>query len=176
MQRYIVSNKIVVPDFKKVDKRNKVVGQYDSDSDFEDEISVPKIKKSTNKNHENARVTRSNTNMSVDKMNDKKVDTKKSRKVCKYVFRDIVFTAEEEEEFNLGAIHQDNLGHEHRNDSDHFVPPITEDEFIVLKNEIDNVDSQFNGMRKFVAEFVKLILNVLRSIKQQSSEFVEKEV
>ncbi|KAF3621767.1 hypothetical protein FXO37_32612 [Capsicum annuum] len=83
-----------------------------------------------------------------------------------YVFRDIVFTDEEEVKFNLGAIHQDSLGHEHRNDSDHSVPPITEDAFIVLKTEIANVyrdmllfqekvDSQFNGMRDFVEEFVK---------------------
>ncbi|KAF3618222.1 hypothetical protein FXO38_33558 [Capsicum annuum] len=94
-----------------------------------------------------------------------------------YVFRDIVFTDEEEVKFNLGAIHQDSLGHEHRNDSDHSVPPITEDAFIVLKTEIANVyrdmllfqekvDSQFNGMRDFVEEFVKLILNELRSCSQ----------
>ncbi|KAF3667488.1 hypothetical protein FXO38_08568 [Capsicum annuum] len=89
----------------------------------------------------------------------------------------------EELEFNLGAIHQDSLGHEHRsNDSDHSVPPITEDVFSVLKNEIVNVrrhmslfqekvNSQFNGMREFVEESVKLILNELRFVKQQSSEF-----
>ena len=35
------------------------------------------------KNHGNARVTRSQTNVSVGKVGDKKVDTKKSRKVCK---------------------------------------------------------------------------------------------
>ncbi|PHU00074.1 hypothetical protein BC332_29861 [Capsicum chinense] len=53
---------------------------------------------------------------------------------------DIVFTDEEELEFNLGAIHQDSLGHEHRsNDLNHSVPPITEDAFFVLKNEIANV-------------------------------------
>ncbi|KAF3662729.1 hypothetical protein FXO38_11009 [Capsicum annuum] len=92
-----------------------------------------------------------------------------------YVFSDIVFTDEEELKFNLGAIHQDSLGHEHRNDLDHSVLPITEDAFSVLKNEIANVDSQFNGMREFVEEFVKLILNELRFVKQQSSEFVEKE-
>ncbi|PHT59383.1 hypothetical protein CQW23_01746 [Capsicum baccatum] len=38
-----------------------------------------------------------------------------------------------------------------------------------------NVDSQFHGMREFVEESVKLILNELRLVKQQSSEFVEKE-
>ncbi|KAF3617881.1 hypothetical protein FXO38_22678 [Capsicum annuum] len=103
-----------------------------------------------------------------------------------HYLNDIVFTDEEELEFNLGAIHQDSLGHEHRNDSDHSVPPITEDAFSVLKNEIVNarrhmslfqekVDSQFNGMREFVEEFVKLILNELKFVKQQSSEFVEKE-
>ncbi|KAF3617855.1 hypothetical protein FXO38_33737 [Capsicum annuum] len=37
------------------------------------------------------------------------------------------------------------------------------------------VDSQFNGMGEFVEESVKLILNELRLVKQQSSEFVEKE-
>ncbi|KAF3626290.1 hypothetical protein FXO38_29347 [Capsicum annuum] len=81
---------------------------------------------------------------------------------------------------------EDSLGHEHRNDLDHSVPPITEDGFSVLKNEIANVrrhmslfqekvDSQFNGMGKFVEESMKLILNELRFVKQQSSEFVEKE-
>ncbi|PHU09239.1 hypothetical protein BC332_21099 [Capsicum chinense] len=100
---------------------------------------------------------------------------------------DIVFTDEEELEFNLGAIHQDILGHEYRsNDSDHSVPPITEDVFSILKNEIANVrrhmslfqekvDNQFNGMREFVEESVKLILNELRFVKHQSSEFIEKE-
>ncbi|PHU11663.1 hypothetical protein BC332_18593 [Capsicum chinense] len=87
---------------------------------------------------------------------------------------DIVFTDEEELEFNFGVIHQDSLGHEHRNDSNHSVPSIIEDAFSVLKNEIANVDSQFNGMREFVEESVKLILNELRFVKQQSSEFVEK--
>ncbi|PHT44857.1 hypothetical protein CQW23_14015 [Capsicum baccatum] len=104
----------------------------------------------------------------------------------KYVFSDIVFTDEEELEFNLGAIHQDSLGHEHHNDSYHSIPPITEDAFSVLKNEISNVrshmslfqekvDIQFNGMREFVEESVKLILNELRFVKKQSSEFIEKE-
>ncbi|KAF3629769.1 hypothetical protein FXO38_27518 [Capsicum annuum] len=144
------------------------------------------MKKSKNKIHENARVTRSKVNVSVGKVDDKKSDKKKSRNVCKYVFRDIVFTDVEEVEFNLGAIHQDSLGYEHRNDSDHSIPPITEDAFTVLKNEIANVrrdmslfqekvDSQFNGMREFVEESVKLILNELILVKQQSSEFVEKE-
>ncbi|KAF3683909.1 hypothetical protein FXO37_01626 [Capsicum annuum] len=113
-----------------------------------------------------------------------------------YVFRDIVFTNKEEVKFNLGAIHQDSLGHEHRNDSDHSVPSISEDKFTVLKNEIANVrrdmplfqekvfkemieyqkkvDSEFNGMREFVQESMKLILNELRLVKQKSSEFVEK--
>ncbi|PHT74236.1 hypothetical protein T459_21513 [Capsicum annuum] len=100
---------------------------------------------------------------------------------------DIVFTDEEELEFNLGTIHQDILGHEYRsNDSDHSVPPITEDAFSMLKNEIANVrrhmslfqekvDNQFNGMREFVEESVKLIWNELRFVKHQSSEFIEKE-
>ncbi|PHU18046.1 hypothetical protein BC332_13741 [Capsicum chinense] len=78
----------------------------------------------------------------------------------------------EELEFNLRAIHQDSLGHEHHNDSYHSVPPITEDAFSILKNEISNVrrhmslfqekvDIQFNGMSEFVEESVKLILNEL---------------
>ncbi|PHT45076.1 hypothetical protein CQW23_14234 [Capsicum baccatum] len=102
------------------------------------------------------------------------------------MYLEIVLTNEEEVKFNLRAIHQDSLGHEHRNDSNHSVPPITEDAFIVLKTEIANVchdmllfqekvDSQFNGMRDFVEEFVKLILNELRSVKQQSFEFIKKE-
>ncbi|KAF3638341.1 hypothetical protein FXO38_23268 [Capsicum annuum] len=45
-------------------------------------------------------------------------------------------------------------------------------EMIEYRNK---VDSQFNGMREFVDEFIKLILNELRSVKQQSSEFVGKE-
>ncbi|KAF3652942.1 hypothetical protein FXO38_13707 [Capsicum annuum] len=91
------------------------------------------------------------------------------------MFRDNVFIDEKEVKFNLRAIHQDSLGHDHRNDLDHSLPPITEDAFIVLKNQITNVDCQFNGMREFVEQSVKLILNELRLIKQQSSEFVEKE-
>ncbi|PHT49794.1 hypothetical protein CQW23_09541 [Capsicum baccatum] len=178
MQSYIVSKKIIVPDFKKVDKRKKFVGQHDSNSDFEDEIFAPKIKKSKIKISENARVTRSKVNVSVGKVDDKMSDKKKSRNVFKcvanrigsqtprtlnwesseelifydylqstmfkrysneYVFSDIVFTDEEELIFNLGAIHQDSLGYEyHSNDSDHFVSPITEDTFSVLKNEIAN--------------------------------------
>ncbi|KAF3638431.1 hypothetical protein FXO38_23227 [Capsicum annuum] len=120
MQSYIVSKKVVVPDFKKVDKRKKLVGQHDFDSDFEDENSAPKMKKSKNKIRENARATRSMVSVSVGKVDDKKSTKKKSRNVCK-------------------------------------------------------VDSQFNGMREFVEESVKLILNELRLVKQQSSEFVEKE-
>ncbi|PHU02476.1 hypothetical protein BC332_27727 [Capsicum chinense] len=347
MQSYIVSKKVVVSDFKRVDKRKKLAGQHDSDSDFKDEISAPKRKKSKIKISENARVTRSKVNASVGKVDDKKSDKKKSRnvfkvpylcyviyfcallcvcvisralsrgsfgnslstssevellrslllaktdndrddlfifningkdlhfkkrefsvvsglkcfkksdfvsdpkvrnklmdryypgmdKVMRFVFYDdfdfvnkkIAFRDEdlyeiglvyfigrflhselprtfikkadfdlvesshylkydwgEELKFNLGAIHQDSLGHEHRNDLDHSILPITEDAFSVLKNEIANVchhmslfqeevDSQFNGMREFVEEFVKLILNELRFVKQQSSEFIEKE-
>ncbi|PHU29938.1 hypothetical protein BC332_02031 [Capsicum chinense] len=111
--------------------------------------------------------------------------------------RDIVFIDEEEVELNLGAIYRGILDYEHRNDSDHSIPPITEDAFTILKNEItnvrrdmslfqekvfkemieyhNNVDSQFNGIREFVEESVKLILNELRLVKQQSSEFVEEE-
>ncbi|PHU16362.1 hypothetical protein BC332_17567 [Capsicum chinense] len=134
---------------------------------------MPKMKKSKKKFRENARVTRSKVNVGIGKVDDNKSNKKKSRNVCKYVFRDIAFTNEEEVEFNLGAIHQDSLGHEHRNDSDHSVPSISEDTFIVLKNEIANVfkeiieyqkkvESEFNGMREFVQESVKLILNELR--------------
>ncbi|KAF3629370.1 hypothetical protein FXO38_27711 [Capsicum annuum] len=353
MQNNRVSKKVVVPDFKKVDKRKKNVGQHDSDSDFEDEIFVPKIKK-LKKNHKNARVTMSKVSVVIGKVDDNKSDKKKSRNVCKdkkqythwssyikvnvfddlkqkwttehfkmfqkspfchflnmyflkiqpqllcslllaeidndrdvlfifnindkelhfekrkfsvvsglkyfkksdfvsdpkvknklmdryypgmnkvmrsvfyddfvnkkitfrvedfyeirlvylisrflqselprtfikkadfdliesghylkYDWGDIVFTNEEEVEFNLGAIHQDSLGHEHRNDLDHSVPSISEDTFTVLKNEIVNVrcdmslfqekvldemieyqkkvDSEFNGMREFVQESV----------------------
>ncbi|PHT29351.1 hypothetical protein CQW23_31059 [Capsicum baccatum] len=150
MQSYVVSKKVVVPNFKKVDKRKKLVGLHDFDSDFEDEIFMPKIKKSNIKISENARVTRSKVNVSAGKVDDKMSDKKKSRNV----FKDI-------------------LGHEYRsNDSDHSVPPITEDVFSILKNEIANVrrhmslfqekvDNQFNGMRGFVEESVKLILNEL---------------
>ncbi|KAF3681558.1 hypothetical protein FXO38_01648 [Capsicum annuum] len=196
MQSTRVSKKVVVPDFEKVDKRKKNVGQHDFDSDFEDEVFVSKMKKSKKEIPENARVTRSKVSVSIGKVDDNKSDKKKSRNVCKYVFRDIVFTNEDEVKFNLGAIHQDSLGHEHRNDSDHSVPSISEDKFTVLKNEIANVrrdmplfqekvfkemieyqkkvDSEFNGMREFVQESMKLILNELRLVKQQLSEFIEK--
>ncbi|KAM3305600.1 hypothetical protein P3S67_012466 [Capsicum chacoense] len=83
MQSYIVSKKVVVPDFKKVDKRKKLVGQHDFDSDFEDENSAPKMKKSKNKIRENARATRSKVSVSVGKVDDKKSTKKKSRNVCK---------------------------------------------------------------------------------------------
>ncbi|PHU20179.1 hypothetical protein BC332_11330 [Capsicum chinense] len=85
MQSYIVSKKVVVPDFKKVDKRKKLVGQHDFDSNFEDENSAPKMKKSKNKIRENARVTRSKVSVSVGKVDDKKSNKKKSRNVCKNV-------------------------------------------------------------------------------------------
>ncbi|KAF3677457.1 hypothetical protein FXO38_03783 [Capsicum annuum] len=68
------------------------------------------------------------------------------------MFRDVVFTNEEEVEFNLGAIHQDILGHEHHNDSDHSVFK----EMIEYKKK---VDSEFNGMREFVQESVKSAAN-----------------
>ncbi|KAM3217576.1 hypothetical protein P3L10_027019 [Capsicum annuum] len=357
-----LSKKVVVPDFKKVDKRKKNVGQHDSNSDFEDEIFVPKMKKSKKESRENARVTRSKVSVGIDKVDDNKSDKKKSRNMCKkqythwssyikvnvfddlkqrwttehfkifqkspfcqflnmhflkiqpqllrslllaeinndrddlfifningkelhfekrefsvvsglkcfkksdfvsdpkvknklmnryysgmdkvmrsvfyddlvnrkisyrvedlyeiglvyfisrflqselprtfikkadfdlvesghylkydwgelifydylqstmfkrynneYVVRDIVFTNEEEMEFNLGAIHQDSLGHEHSN--------VRRDMSLFQKK----VESEFNGMREFVQESVKFILNELRLVKQQSSEFVEKE-
>ncbi|KAF3669885.1 hypothetical protein FXO38_07382 [Capsicum annuum] len=157
MQSYIISKKVVVSDFKKVDKREKNVGQHDFNSNFEDEISAPKMKKLKNKIRENAGVTRLKVNVSVGKVDDEKFDKKKSRNVCKYVFRDIVFTDEKEVEFNLGAIYQDILSHEHHYDSDHFEPPISEDVFIVLKNEIANVRrdmSLFQEKNKIISEFV----------------------
>ncbi|PHT80305.1 hypothetical protein T459_18357 [Capsicum annuum] len=147
MQNNRVSKEVVVPDFEKVDKRKKNVGQHDSDSDFEDEIFLPKMKKS--------------------KKNLVKMLELQG-------LRDIAFTNEEEVEFNLGVIHQDSLGHEHRNDSDHSVPSISEDTFIVLKNEIVNVESEFNGMREFVQESVKLILNELRLVKQNCLNLLKK--
>ncbi|KAM3290173.1 hypothetical protein P3S67_018462 [Capsicum chacoense] len=83
MQSSIVSKKIVVPDFKKVDKRKKLVGQHDSDLNFEDKIFAPKIKKSKIKISENARVIRSTVSVSVGKVDDKMSDKKKSRNVFK---------------------------------------------------------------------------------------------
>ncbi|KAM3341182.1 hypothetical protein P3S68_028817 [Capsicum galapagoense] len=83
MQNNRVSKKVVVPDFEKVDKRKKNVGQHDFDSDFEDEIFVPKMKKSKKESRENARVTRSKVSVGIDKVDDNKSDKKKSRNVCK---------------------------------------------------------------------------------------------
>ncbi|KAF3646436.1 hypothetical protein FXO38_19158 [Capsicum annuum] len=214
MQNNRVSKEVVVPDFEKVDKRKKNVGQHDSDSDFEDEIFLPKMKKSKKNLVKMLELQGLRYYPSMDKVMrsvfyDDFVNKKISYRVedlyeiglvyflsrflqselprtfikkanfdlvesgqylkydwggeCfQYVFRDIAFTNEEEVEFNLGVIHQDSLGHEHRNDSDHSVPSISEDTFIVLKNEIVNVESEFNGMREFVQESVKLILNELR--------------
>ncbi|PHU06501.1 hypothetical protein BC332_22990 [Capsicum chinense] len=142
MQNNRVSKKVVVPDFEKVDKRKKNVGQHDSDSDFEDEIFVPKMKKSKKESRENARVTRSKVSVGIGKVDDNKSDKKKSRNVCK-VRRDMSLFQKK-----------------------------------VFKEMIEyhkKVESEFNGMREFVQESVKLILNELRLVKQQSSEFVEKE-
>ncbi|KAF3630403.1 hypothetical protein FXO38_27171 [Capsicum annuum] len=121
MQNNRVSKKTVIPDFEKVDKRKKNVGQHDSDSDFEDEIFMPKMKKSKKEPRENARVTRSKVSVDIDKVDDNKSDKKKSRNVCK-VRRDMSLFQEK-------------------------------------------VESEFNGMREFVQEFVKLILNELRLVK-----------
>ncbi|KAF3681757.1 putative chaperonin 60 subunit beta 4, chloroplastic-like [Capsicum annuum] len=92
------------------------------------------MKKSKKEIRENARVTRSKVSVGIGKVDDNKSDKKKSKNVCK---RHCVYN-EEEMEFNLRAIHQDSLGHEHRNDSDHSVPSISEDTFTILKNEIAN--------------------------------------
>lgn len=61
-----------------VDKRKKVVVEQASDSDFEDEIFAHKTKKLKIKNYKNAKVRRSKCNVSVGKVGDNKVDTKKS--------------------------------------------------------------------------------------------------
>ncbi|PHU10685.1 hypothetical protein BC332_22545 [Capsicum chinense] len=87
-----------------------------------------------------------------------------------YVFRDIVFTNEEEVEFNLRAIHQDSLGHEHHNDSDHSVPSISEDTFTVLKNEIANVR---RDMSLFQEKNVDVGLQTPSASKKQDEVLVD---